>query len=328
MKVATLLLAGEIWWNLGPADPPVWPIASLGGCQIVNPLVFAGAVDGPQILPFAADCCYVLTSHLAVQIPDSDSLQADRFGGSCVAFLRTLRLVAKQASLPTDLFGIHISELDSLPELKFPGAPNTKGFLIGKYRFDTAVTTARIGQADQYGLTPDIPICHEILLDALRACEKHNAREAILYAAIAVEAFARTVLETEYRRTLTADPPPAHANVLSFPQAGGGIVRKDPIYALLADGDSFSRLLHEVPLYLLRRSLLQDNENLYRRAINLYRTRNRLSHGRLVEAGEEDLFFIDGDGALRSLAVAIEVFQWFGASGYLLPRLDQVPFGG
>jgi len=105
-------------------------------------------------------------------------------------------------------------------------------------------------------------------------------------------------------------------------------VRKDPVYALLAKGDNFACLLHEVPLYLFRRSLLQENQELYRRAVSLYRTRNRLSHGRLVEPGEEDLLLVNRDGAFRSLAVAVEVFQWFGMSGYFLPRFDAVPFGG
>ena len=302
MRVATLLLTGEIRWNLGPADRRELTVASLGGYSVVNPLVFAGAADGPQILPFTADCCHVLANRLSFRIPDSDASQ-DQLDASAVSFLRTVRLVSKQAVLPTDFFGMQLSELESLPKIEFPGAPMARGSLIGRYRIETAVTMALIEKADQLGLTPDIPICHEILLDALRACEKRNDREAILYAAIAVESLARTVLETEYRNVLAADPPPPHTNVLSFPQAGGGAVRKDPVYALLADGDNFARLLHEVPLYLFRRSLLQENQELYRRAVSLYRTRNRISHGRLVELGEEDLFLVNRDGAFRSLAV-------------------------
>jgi hypothetical protein len=110
--------------------------------------------------------------------------------------------------------------------------------------------------------------------------------------------------------------------VLEFAQAGGTTTKKDPVYMLLVDGQRFSRLLHEAPLYLLRRSLLKDDAELFRRSIRLYRTRNRLSRGQAV-TGNEDYCSVDQDGALESLDTAIRVFQWFGIAGYVLPVMDQ-----
>jgi len=176
-------------------------------------------------------------------------------------------------------------------------------------------------------------VCHEILLDALRACETRNAREAIVYAALAVEALVRSVLDAEYRKVLAAPSPPAHLNIVSpnvVPLAKGkrSNPRTDPVYEVLGKDATLARLLHEAPLYLMRRSMLQENAELYRRLLALDRTRQRLSHGRADDVGDDESFAIDHEGALRSLAVALEAFDWFGIRGYVLPRMDQVPFGG
>jgi hypothetical protein len=321
MKLVTLMLAGVMRWNVRPNDPAEVTLASLGGCRLVNPLIFAPEGD---ILPIAADCCHLLTQNLTFvlsEVADAQEIVNEKHP----EFLRTLRIVAKQAAMPTEALGFQSSERDQLPSFKYPKTLNMKGTLFGKYRVDTAATMEHVSKTDQLGLKPNIPVCHEILLDALQACEQRDEREAILYAAIAVEALARTALEIEYQKVVAAAQPPAHTNVMEFPQAGGVTVRKDPVYALLAEGDHFARLLHEVPAYLLRRSLLRDDPALYRRAVNLYRTRNRLSHGQVIEPGDADLLVIDSEGAFEGLETAIAVFRWFGSDGYMLPRMVQVP---
>lgn len=322
MKTATLRLSGEMWWSLSRDDPQFQALESLNGARVINPLTF-----NPQTFPFTIDRCYLITEHLSLILPDA-SIPEEQLVRQCLAFLRALRLLTRQAALPTEIFAVEFSEVASLPPVVFPCAPQAKGFLMGKYRLDTAVTTFHISETDKRGVETDIPIFHEVLLDALHAYERHDDREAILFAAIATEALARTLLDAEYRKVVAAAASPAHMNILSFPQPGGHAIRKDPIYLLLADSDTFSRLLHEVPLYLIRRSLLDEDQALYKRAISLYRTRNRISHGRRVEPDENDLFLVDRDGALQGLATAIAVFEWFGISGYFLPVLDPVPFGG
>jgi len=332
VKVATLLLKGEIRWNVRPGDPPLLPLATLHGCKLVNPLLFTGAHDRPQIIPLTAECCHVLSNRLALVVPRGRG-SAEAISAAASAFLRTLRIVSKQATLATEFFGVQMAQVAALPELRFPGAPATKGYLRGTYRVETAATLALVERIEQTDTASETPVCHEILLDALRACETRNEREAIVYAALAVETLVRSVLDAEYRKVLAAASPPAHLNVGSpnvVPLAKGrrASVRTDPVYEALVKDASLPRLLHEAPLYLLRRSLLAENAELYRRAAALERTRNRVSHGRADDVEEGDLFALDHEGALRGLAVALEVFDWFGIRGYVLPRMDQVPFGG
>lgn len=332
MKVATLLLKGEIRWNVRPGDPAVLPLARLHGCKLVNPLLFTGPQDRPQIIPLTAECCHVLSNRLRLIVPRGKA-SAEAISASAHAFLRMLRIASKQATLPTEFFGVQMAQVASFPDLRFPGAPATKGYLRGTYRVETAATMTLVERIEQVDVATELPMCHEILLDALRACETRNEREAIVYAALAVETLVRTILDAEYRKVLAASAPPSHLNVvplkvIPLPRGRRGSPRTDPVYEILVKDNTLPRLLHEAPLYLMRRSLLQENAELYRRVIALDRTRQRLSHGRTDEVDEEELFALDPEGALRSLAVAIELFDWFGIRGYALPRMDQVPFGG
>jgi hypothetical protein len=333
VRVATLLLKGEIRWNVRPGDPAMLPLATLQGCKLVNPLLFSGALDRPQIIPLTAECCHVLSNRLRLVVPRGKG-SPEAISAAAHSFLRTLRIVSKQATLPTEFFGVQMAQVAALPELRFPGAPATKGYLRGTYRVETAATMTLVERIEQADVASETPVCHEILLDALRACETRNAREAIVYAALAVETLVRSVLDAEYRRVLAAPSPPAHLNLTSLnvvPLGKGkrsSSPRTDPVYEVLARENTLPRLLHEAPLYLMRRSLAQENAELYRRAIALDRTRQRLSHGRADEFRDEELFALDHEGALRSLAVALELFDWFEIRGYVLPRMDQVPFGG
>src|SRR5690349_12639182 len=104
-RVATLLLNGDMWWSLSPSDPVAIALSSLPGCQVVNPLAFAATSQGPQIIPFSAERCYLLSNQLTIRSPDTEIPQ-EEFPTMCSAFLRTLRLVTKQSALPTELFGI------------------------------------------------------------------------------------------------------------------------------------------------------------------------------------------------------------------------------
>jgi len=332
VKVATLPLKGEIRWNVRPSDPVVLPLATVHGCKLMNPLLFTGAHDRPQIIPLTAECCHVLSNRLSLIVPKGRA-SPEAISVAAHAFLRTLRVVSRQATLPTEFFGVQISQVAELPKLRFPGAPATKGFLRGTYRVETAATLTLVERIEQAGVAAEAPVCHEVLLNALRACETRNAREAIVYAALAVDTLVRSVLDAEYRKVLAAPSPPAHLNVVSqnvvpLPKGKRSNPRTDPIYDLLLKDSTLARLLHEAPLYLMRRSLAQENAELYGRVVALDRASHRFSHGRASDPDDDGLFALDQEGALRALAIAVELFDWFGIRGYALPRMDQVPFGG
>jgi hypothetical protein len=201
MKVATLHLAGEVRWRLRVGDPKEVFLTSIRGCRLLNPLIFLEYSSAAQVIASLGDECRVVTRHLGVRLPETEiaiEVLRDRF----LYFLRTLRFVSRQASLPTELVAINVGEVETLPPLNFPGASGGHIIIIGRYRWQTAISPQVVQQADSLGLESDIPICHEILLDALHAFERSDYRQAILYAAISVESLATTELETEYSRVL------------------------------------------------------------------------------------------------------------------------------
>jgi hypothetical protein len=177
--------------------------------------------------------------------------------------------------------------------------------------------------AHQYELA-DYLLYEEILLDALNAHESGDYRQAILYAAIAMESLASSVLEQKYAEILAKSRPPSHVNILTSALPRGKVSKGDPIYRLLTKTDNFARLLHEVPLYLLRRSMRSEDEGLYQSCERLYGQRNRLSHGKPPKPGDLPL---ERHGSLEALKVAIRAFQWFGSRGFHAPVLDRVPVG-
>jgi hypothetical protein len=132
----------------------------------------------------------------------------------------------------------------------------------------------------------------------------------------------------------------AYANILSTPNddrfrvikrpvAGGTSVSKDPIYEKLRSRDDFKVLLNELALYVLRRSLLSENEPLYLRAIRMYNTRNQLAHtGELDDADSNKTFALDQAGSMAVLQTALDLFSWLGTrTDFQLPTLGFKSFG-
>jgi hypothetical protein len=99
-------------------------------------------------------------------------------------------------------------------------------------------------------------------------------------------------------------------------------VAKDPVFDLISATDRMGRLLHEQPLYLVRKSLLLENEALYAKALVLYNTRNKIMH----EGGppdEQNPLPIDDRGAWTACNTARDVLAWFGDHGPYLAATGQ-----
>lgn len=321
MKIVSVTLAGTLRWNVHLNDPITFPAIPSLEITVINPLARGMKQQHsiPSTYPLSDGRIHVIANQFYLIIPDELNLDDCRL---ITNWLRILRIVSRQSMLPTDCIAMGISGSDEKLSIEHPKL-TTSFQLIGSYRVNTAIDAAVLAKAAQISSDSNFPIYHEILLDALAALEKNDYRQAVLYSAIAVESLARTSLDAAYQSAITSQQPPIHLNIREFTQAGGVAKKKDPIFSLLFESENFSRLLHECPLYLTRKSLLFDNESLYRDAINLYRTRNRLSHGHIIpENNNESLLSIDSGGAFNGLDIAIKVFDWHGETGYRLPRLD------
>jgi predicted DNA-binding protein len=94
-----------------------------------------------------------------------------------------------------------------------------------------------------------------------------------------------------------------------------------------ADLLSFSRLLHERPLYLMGKSLFSDHPETYRHALMLYTTRNKLGHrGELSEEDATKSFSLNEKDARVALRCVADIFRWFGEAPIKYPtqRMAQV----
>jgi hypothetical protein len=142
---------------------------------------------------------------------------------------------------------------------------------------------------------------------------------------MAVESCAGAVLDREYERLLQyAGPLPGH-RFATLQVNKHEQIKKDPVFISLRNGSGeggsrFLGLLHECPLYLLKKSLQLELPTIYAEAHALYRTRNSLAHTGTTEAGKKSgLLAITGDGALDGLRTANAVLNWFGEAGTHVP---------
>lgn len=83
------------------------------------------------------------------------------------------------------------------------------------------------------------------------------------------------------------------------------------MYEALAGTGGFKRLLHECPLYLFKRSLLLDEPDTYKNAVELYAARNKTAHGDSA-APTYGRFSPSAESAVCALDTAIDVIRWLG----------------
>lgn len=306
MHVVTVGMAGTIAWSLRLDDPVMFPVGD-GRCSILTP--FAASSDGTPIIPVRSQLAHrdgrqwMTTTYFAFAFEseaDARSLYQDH-----PAILRRLRFFAKQPALPRhavvyqpQTVAAVVSAGTRSPAFELGGGAQIRSDLL---RAISADALRRLSSDDV------VPVFGDVLLDAIEAMLESDFRKSILYAAIAVEAAASTALEAEYGRLIAA-PAGAEHRVLA---ARGNRAAHDPIYLRLAQRPNSRTRLHELPLYLLGRSLLVQNEALFTRAMRLSDTRNGLAHTGDVSP-RADAYALDRSGALECLETARQVFEWFG----------------
>jgi hypothetical protein len=195
---------------------------------------------------------------------------------------------------------------------------------IRKHICESAVSSEHLTEASSAVLSSTVPVHCELANDAAENELRSNYRSAIIFAAAAIEACAGNVIDREYGNKLKQAPLAAHRRVTITVNRRETIV-KDPIYEALRcssgeGGSQFLALLHEIPLYLLERSLMLDKQQTYQLAHSVYRTRNCLAHTGTTDDRKGGLLDVSEDGALTSLQVMNDVFDWFGERGTTIPR--------
>jgi hypothetical protein len=324
MLLAFFNFADRIVWRLSDGDPALFPLPGTGGeWSLVNPLLYpklpVPSNELNSILHVGPGKYFWVNSEIVFAAAEnrSDKPVIQKFEDLIPVIselLARLRHVSGQATLPRgDSFvaggNIEILELPSLVAEKSPPAPP---FYVQKYLWVSAVTAERIGAAAAIG-PKFIPHTHEVLfLDAIAAHRSNDHRRAILYAAISAEVALGNVIDEAYNQMLAAQND-ERFRAIELPQAAGTTVRKDPVYEKLRNRADFNVLLHELSLYVLRRSLLADDQRLYAEAKSLYSTRNQVVHsGGLAEGDSNPPYPLDARGAMAALKTAVGLFSWLG----------------
>lgn len=340
MRLFAGLLTGRTYWKIHRNDPKLLELASLPDWFFVNPLVYPklpldlniwsrpklvaddvtlvesnGMVIGTMKDRYSFDLIpFPLEKPEIFRADESDT--ADDVHDVAPAYLgplaTNLRQTSKQVELPTGLAVISGTEVSELPSANFPTVePNGQKFLA-RYIWDTAVTWEQLIEADVRLIASKTPIYEELLLDAIHAFYDNDYRRTLLYSAISIETIAATILEDRYEVALHAEDHDHELRIIQRQQAGGSIILKDPVYEFLVARGKFAELLHQLPLYLMGKSLLVENEQLYQKAIQLYKTRNKIAHLGDSSAKGPGGFSTNQDDARITLQVALDIFRWFG----------------
>jgi hypothetical protein len=171
-----------------------------------------------------------------------------------------------------------------------------------------------VERAGELPTTFEASVYEGILLDAFRALKDNDFRSALLYSALAVEAMAGELIDAEPARLLAERPTAPHVRTVEIQEGRSKGTLEDPVFKWIRKSGRFAELLHELPLYVFRRSLKQELPEVYQQARKLYQTRNSLAH-RGESDKDRDLFSLDMFGAVDAMKCVREVFAWFGVPG-------------
>jgi hypothetical protein len=251
--------------------------------------------------------------------------EADRDTGvldAMKSLLKRLRHVSRQATFPRgdDMVFFNCVEVGELPKVEFEKPYYGEVHRSDNSFVETALTMDLVERAGELPVTFEAPVYEGILLDAFRAVKDNDFRSALLYSALAIEAMAGELIDAEHAKLLAATPPLPHVRAVESQEgrSKGGL--EDPVFKWMRKSGRFAELLHELPLYVCRKSLKQDLPEVYQQARKLYQTRNSLAH-RGETAKDKELFPIDIFGAVDALKCVREVFAWFG-----VPGMWSIPF--
>jgi hypothetical protein len=337
MKILSVKFSKFIYWRIRKDDALSYELKSIAGWSILNPLVYFEIAPSSEFFPIQtrligmADDKTVLAQidglmFVAPPLANPDNFNSEQFAEYLNTFIEHLRHASKQADIARDVLAMSFDiELPELPTITFPVASKEQTTAIRYYIAITSITWENIKAADTTLVNKSLPVFYTLLLDAILAYMEHDYRRAILYAAISAETVANIRLDEAYDKILHEGDPQQTIRLITIPQKKESIV-KDPIYEYLSNKTDFKQLIHERPLYLFRRSLLIENEQLYQAANKLYRTRNKIVHRGELSPGEETSHLeINDGGAKEAIECVINLFKWFEVSEtYVVPSTQFV----
>jgi hypothetical protein len=337
--ICVLNFGRNIYWKISPSDPLFYEIRSCPGVQFISPILFSsieGLTDarpvrsGEPTRGYIGDLLLLQTAGVAFKVDPGYveqykpadvsrfasflSTQAPPLIETATSLLSALRYFSKQADMSTGGDDLNFWEWLETDALLTPAQSAKSNFKwsIAKSIAEVAATSADIEAACACDSQFRVPIYDTIFLDAIGAHAAHDYRKSILYSAIALESAAAMVLDEQYESTVKPSSG-TKWRIIELPIGGGKTVRKDPIWELLKRREDANSLLHEGTLYILGRSLLVEDQQLFQLAQRLRATRNKIAHhGEPPESQADQYLTLDSVGSSDALNCVNAVFTWLG----------------
>jgi hypothetical protein len=301
----------QFTWIIAQSDPVAFAFpypSRLRGWSVLSPTLVPKDLEPvPEVFPLKEDRFLVVTQYITCSAGANGEVTAVE--GERI--LNWLRLVSGQVQLGTPISG---SVKSAGVTRKDQHIATFESRLFGDVEA-FGITFELLRSAAQSHPACEVPTYAEILQDALQAQSIADVRKAVLYSAIAVEEMAATRLEEGF--SLESAKAPNRFRMVER-RTPSGVVRKDPIFEHLRNAGKrdFRLLLDSVPLYVLGRSMCDDQPALYAELRRLREARNGLAHGSGRDS--EASLPLTNDGARRAVQAAIDAFAWYGAAGRYL----------
>lgn len=286
----------DIRWKIKPNSSSLLASKSIPGLCILNPYVFSGCYKRNGNLPerpfrLNGGAVFVETSGLVIGMKSNYKFNPMR-PDPLLNELKNLFHFVRSASLQYDIdyrwmgsFNVVTNEdLASrrvpVVNQKYIGTQSSS--MLTSLDWDHLVTLDK-----QLASGQSTSVESDLMMDAIDAHFSGDFRRSMLYFCMAAEVAVSLKLEIGAKR----------------------LPSNDPIYKLLSTKWNFRHKLHEHYLYLFKKSLLQDDKDLYDDLVKLYRTRSKIVH----EGGDSQTALAIGrTGSDKAFDMVIQLFEWLG----------------
>lgn len=341
MPILVVQLHGSISWKITDSFPEITKISTEPYFALINPITmyYTLSVHSRPVETYfghiwTKDDEFVISCNaigLLFDVADfNDSTDVFmKLNQFLHIFLNALRCASGQASIPLSyeeftpfIDMTYIMDTDVLSSTSFPLKKLDQTGTVDSFFWESAITEEDVRTAAKLYTHGSCSPHNDILIDAIAAARNADHRKCLIYSAISMESMANFVLNKKYKTMLDTEVNDTSLRVVNVTISKNETTKKDPIFDFLWRSREFKYRLHEIPLYLLGRSLHLENDGLYQRALNIYQTRNDIVHEGVTN--KKDLSFFSSREILKD---TLDVFRWFGeGKRFALPFQGSVVF--
>jgi hypothetical protein len=290
MNIVVVQLSSIIRWKCTEDSPISEEIQSNPFRTIVNPLVLHSLLHRQETSfeKYIFRCGFkdaelvVFTDIIGIVVDENLDLleEFDLMHNFIPQLLDALRCASGQAYITSSsLRMMSIIQTPELPKLEFPSREFAEAGVMESYAWTSAILAEDIKKTKELLGANYLPQYSIIFLDAVHAFLSGDFRKCIVYSAMSMEIVSASVLEKIYEERKSKEGTNANdLRVMSVPRPNGQTAMTDPIFDRLNEIRDKKLRLHEIPLYLLHRSILVENETLYQNAIKVYKARDNIVH--------------------------------------------------